>query len=428
MRRISLLTWLLWLSAIALSVLPMIQTLNDLAALLALRLGLNQMLMGVAPIAARYIAAILQYIFQVPVSVYKASIYLEVGGIPLEVYLDWNCLGWQGLLLMIIALAIALQGRYTAESKVKTALLGLEIFIAVNTMRMLIPCLMLVHGHYRWAIFFHNHLATPLILASIALYWHLSTSYILQPKVSEEGGVRLMELLTGRRGIGLASMAIILLAILYSGVGLLSTTVYAAESDRTALTFEFARPDFRYLTHPDWTDLGERPHTDEWKNTGTPGWYKLWEFDLYGPLVEDYRMKGNINYYVYFYCSRPHKAPYEFHIYDVDPSADTPPVEVHVDRFIIPLEAGSPPDPIKLKGEEVRPYIFREGHTIRIAIYVYDDGHEKRVYYFDYDSKDKHSYADFPGMVVDERLLPSIPLAIAALMIGVRRNGGEGGI
>jgi len=427
MRRISLLTWILWLLALALSLLPMTQALNDLGALLAMWMGLDRLLMKIAPLAARYVAAILHHIFGVPTSIYGASIYLEGGGIPIEVKLDWNCLGWQGALMMALALIILLQGEYTMWSKVKTALLGAEVFIAANTARMILPCLLLTHLGYGPALLFHNYLATPMILAVIALYWHLSMEFILQPREGAEGGVRLRDVLLGRRGISVATMAILLLATLYTGLGILP--VEAVDCPRTALTFEFAEPDFRYLTHPDWTYLGERPHTDEWKNTGIPGWYKLWEFDLYGPLVEDYRMRGNINYYVYFYCSRPHKAPYEFHIYDVDPSADTSPVEVHVDRFIIPLEAGSPPDPIKLKGEGVRPYIFKKGHTIRITIYVYDDGHGKRVYYFDYDSKDKHSYADFPGIVVDERLLPSIPLAIAALMMGVRRrNGGEGGL
>ncbi len=425
MRRISVLTWLLWLSAIALSILPLIQTLNDLAAFLAMRLGLDSVLMRLSPIASRFIAALLQYIFRVPVSVYGASIYLEMGGIPREVYLDWNCLGWQGLLLMAIALAIALQGDYTAESKAKTTLLGLEVFIAANAARVLIPCLLLTHFGYRAALLFHNYLATPLILAFISLYWHLSTNFILQPKTEGEGELRIGELLTGRREIGLASMAIILLTVLYSGVGILAAGIDAADGDRTALTFEYAKPDFRYLTHQDWTDLGKKPHRDRWRNTGVPGWYELWEFDLYGPLVEDYEMEGNVVYYVYFYCSKPHDTSYEFRIYDIDPSGGTPPRLVHVDKFMIHLDPISPPAPIKLEGDNVNPYTFSSGHTIRIAIYVYDDAAERRDYFFDYDSVDKHSYADFPGIVIEERVFSSIPLIAIALLLEVRRRDGE---
>jgi exosortase/archaeosortase family protein len=427
MKRIKVVSWLLWLSALALSILPMVETLNDLVALLAMRLGGERLLMGFAPMAARYIAATLRYIFGVPVTVYGPSIYLEMGGVPLEVYLDWNCLGWQGFLLMVFALFVALQGDYTTVSKVKGALLGLEVFAAANAARILIPCLLLIHGDYRLALLFHNYLATPLILSFIALYWHLCTRYILQPKEGEEtGGLGIKELLTGRRGIGLASMAIILLAIFYSGIGFLSAGVEAAEDDRTALTFEFAEPDFRYLTHPDWTDLGEEPHTDRWPNPGRPGWYKLWEFDLHGPLVEDYRIEGNIIYYVYFYCSIPHVAPFRFYIYDVDLSGSTSPVLVHMDRFTIRLYPFSPPRPIVLEGETVRPYTFRSGHTIRITIYVFDDGLRRRVYCFDYDSRNKHSYADFPGVVVEERMLLSMLPTLIALLVEVRRRDGDG--
>ncbi|KYH38380.1 MAG: hypothetical protein AYL28_003900 [Candidatus Bathyarchaeota archaeon B23] len=424
MRRISPIAWPLWLAALLLSILPMVETLNDLAAFLAMSLGVEGLLMGFTPMAARYVAAILRYVFRVPVSIYGSSIYLEGGGVPFEVHLDWNCLGWQGFILMFIALLVALQGSYTRRSKVKGTLLGFEVFLAVLAARILIPCLLLVHGLYRSAIFFHNYLASPLILSSIALYWHLCTGYILQPRGGgESSGVVGGKVPLLKRGIGLASMAVILLATLYSGVGLLSAAVALADGDRTALTFEFARPEFRYLTHPDWTDLGERPHTDRWKNTGTPGWYKLWEFDLYGPLVEDYRMEGNIIYYVYFYCSRLHEAPYRFYIYDVDPTGTTPQELVHVDEFIVRLEPVSPPLPIELEGEPVRPYIFRSGHTIRITIYVYDDGQRKRTYYFDYDSEDKHSYADFPGIVVEERMLPSLlPMAVALAMAIGRRD------
>lgn len=422
MRKINLISWLLWLAALSLSLLPMVETLNDMAALLAMRLGFEKMLMGFTPIAARYIAAILQYIFKIPVSINGSSIYLEVASLPYEVDLDWNCLGWQGLVLTVIALLIALQGDYTTMSKVKGLFLGLEVFVAANTARILIPCLLLIYIDYNAALFFHNYLATSFILSLTALYWHLCTSYILKPEGDIEGSVKFKEVLTGRRGLGLVSMAIILLAILYSGVGLLSASIEVSSEDRTALTFEFAKPEFRYLTHPDWTDLGKKAHTDKWKSTGTPGWYKLWEFDLYGPLVKEYRMEGNIIYYVYLYASRSHEAPFRFYVYDIDPSNPTSPVLVHIDDFEIRLDSSSPKEPIELEGEPAGPYIFVEGHIIRIRIDVYDEGQKKRAYYLDYDSEDKHSFVDFPGLVVEEKILPSLLPLIIALLLGVRRR------
>jgi hypothetical protein len=111
MRRIRLVSCLLWLSALALSILFMVKTLNDLAALLAMRLGVERLLMGLAPMAAKYIAAALRYIFRIPVTVYGPSIYLEMGDVPLEVYLDWNYLGWQGFLLMLFALLVGVGRR-----------------------------------------------------------------------------------------------------------------------------------------------------------------------------------------------------------------------------------------------------------------------------------------------------------------------------
>jgi len=441
---------LIWPLAVVLSLLPTLTTFNEFMTAIALRTGTFIVFRQIAPMVSKMVATILRYVFGVETSVSGASVFLHAGGIPYEVFLDWNCIGWQSFILLSLILVTCLQGCCTARSKLKSVVLGVEFAILANMARIIVPCLLLVCWGYRPAVIFHNHLSTPFILVWLGAFWYLCNDFILERGTSEERKplwVKVVEpirdlrfrsllpdFIMGRRTMGLVMMAIILILTGLNGVVVLSGKIPVVDCDYTALSFEYSKEPVvigtirtnRYLTLPDWTKLGET-HTDEWKNPGVPGWYKVWEFYLYGPLEKEYKLEGNIVYYVYLYCSKAHVTPMMFHIYDVDPSGLTAPILVHSDEFKVRLRSSSPPRPIVLKGEKIKPYKFPSGHTISIRIDVYDDGKAERVYLFDYDSKEKHSYADFPGIVVPEKMLPSSILAFLILAFRQRprrRNDG----
>ena len=194
--------------------------------------------------------------------------------------------------------------------------------------------------------------------------------------------------------------------------------------DKTVLTFEYVDPAVsvngietnRILTHPDFKDLGNKPHIDSY-TTSSSGFEHAWSFYLHGPLVEDYRMEGRLVFILYMRADRKCEVDIWFKIRDVDENGivkDT----ANIKFLGVELDKKNDKDPIELESDPVKSVTFGEGHSILVEIRLKSDSNEDTTYYFSYDSKNRWSRIEFPGMVVPERALvlvfvaPLIPIAV----------------
>jgi len=183
---------LLAVSAIAFLVLPFVVTFNEFLTKIVEAMGFYMYLQNmIVPSLVRMTGAILQYSFGVQTSVSSSSIYLQGAGLPIEVYISWNCVGWQSLVLFLFTLVTGLQGPYTPRSKVKCLLLGAEGTFLVNLLRIVLSCLLAFHFGYLPAVIFHDYLGTLLLIAWLGIFWYFSFEVVLERKgVSKEGRMR----------------------------------------------------------------------------------------------------------------------------------------------------------------------------------------------------------------------------------------------
>jgi hypothetical protein len=118
-------------------VLPFVNTFNELLASIVMRTGLHVFLERVImPPLIRVLAAILQTVFGIKTGVSSTSLFLY-RGIPIEVYMGWNCLGWQSFVLFLFTLITGLQGDYTRRSKVWCVVTGFEAILLINLARII---------------------------------------------------------------------------------------------------------------------------------------------------------------------------------------------------------------------------------------------------------------------------------------------------
>ena len=421
---------ILWAVLLSMTMLPFIGTLNDLMAKAASAVGLDALIgRYIAPPMATAVAAVLRYVFGVEATALGQSIYLLERHLPYKLLLDWNCVGWQSLLLLFVSLAAGLQGEYSRLSRLKCILLGVIGVALLNLLRIAIDALLLDIYGPSIAIAFHDYATLPLTFLWLAAFWYISINYILTPRAAERGVLSLktaVDFLTGRRTLSIASMTIILLSTFLGGLGILSTKV-SAEDDPTKLSFEWFPNAVtvcnittnRVMTHPEYTDLNDTAYADAYSASGT-GMVRIWEFYLYGPLEEDYTLQGILTYVIWLKGSvLLERSRLVFTIYDVDEDGDE--TEVRSDGIFVILTKS--PARISLTVTQSSPYTFDEGHTIKLTIDLYVRA--GRTYTLYYDASTRWSYLQLPGIVVSENVLGL--LLVASIIPGLMRRRGERG-
>jgi len=174
---------LLVASAIAFLILPFVTTFNDFLTRIVEGTGLYRFIQGmIVPTLVRMVGTVLRHFFGVQASISSTSVYLQGAGFPVEIYISWNCIGWQSLVLFLFTLVTGLQGPYTLRSKVKCLLLGAEGTFLVNLLRIVLSCLLAFHFGYLPAVIFHDYLGTLLLIAWLGIFWYLSFEMVLERK------------------------------------------------------------------------------------------------------------------------------------------------------------------------------------------------------------------------------------------------------
>ncbi len=174
---------LLVVSAVAFLVLPFVTTFNEFLTKIVEGIGFYMLIQNtIVPSLVRMTGAILQYFFGVQTSVSSSSLYLQGAGLPVEIYISWNCIGWQSLVLFLFTLVTGLQGSYTLRSKVKCLLLGAEGTFLINLLRIVLSCLLAFHFGYLPAVIFHDYLGTLLLIAWLGIFWYFSFEMVLERK------------------------------------------------------------------------------------------------------------------------------------------------------------------------------------------------------------------------------------------------------
>ncbi len=167
-------------------ILPFITTFNEFLTKVVESFQLVALIQGfIAPFIVRIVAVLLRTL-GVPVSISGSNLFLTGGWMPLRVYINWNCIGWQSFVLLAFTFLTGLQGPYTRRSKLMTVLIGLEGTFLLNILRILIPTLLAGNSGYLQAILFHDYLGTLFTLLWMGVFWNYAFENLLLRKPTEK--------------------------------------------------------------------------------------------------------------------------------------------------------------------------------------------------------------------------------------------------
>ena len=162
-------------------VLPFVSSFNELLTAIVMRIQLYAFIHDVVvPIEVKMVAAILQYLFGIKTLVSSGYLQIQSAGRALTVYIAWNCVGWQSLILFVFTLLTGLQGPFTRRSKALCVILGAEGIFLLNLFRIVFVVLLAFYIGYLPAVVFHDYAGTILTLLYLVLFWFFSYNYVLE--------------------------------------------------------------------------------------------------------------------------------------------------------------------------------------------------------------------------------------------------------
>lgn len=178
---------LLFLGLIAmLVVLPFVTTFNSVLTELINRIGFYKVIQdNVVPFEARIVVSIIRPLgvpaFLAPMGE-QADFYFLKGREVFPVDLQWNCLGWQSLLLLLISFAVGFQGNFTKISKLECIIVGFLGTFLINIFRMVFISVGVYYVNTIFALLIHDYFAALVTVIWLFFFWWFSYSFVLEEK------------------------------------------------------------------------------------------------------------------------------------------------------------------------------------------------------------------------------------------------------
>lgn len=180
-----------------LALLPFVTTFNSGLTTLINKVGFYKALQDfVVPLESRFVVTIIR-LLGVPAFLAetgdKASFYLLKGMVYFPVQLQWNCLGWQSLLLLGLSFVVGFQGHFTRLSKFECFLIGALGTFLINIFRMVLITVGIYYVNTVFAFLIHDYFAALTTIAWLFFFWWFSYSFVLEEKnagLTTEGSTR----------------------------------------------------------------------------------------------------------------------------------------------------------------------------------------------------------------------------------------------
>jgi exosortase/archaeosortase family protein len=170
---------LLALTAVALVVLPFVSTFDDVLTQIGMRVGIAGPLQAIVPAEVRVTVAVLGFFGIHAGAAGNQLVVWNSSGAPQTLFISWNCVGWQSLILLGLSLMVGLRGPMTLATRVQVIALGFAGTVLVNIARITVVCLLAALAGYTPAVLFHDYGGTLLLVAWLFTFWLIAYRWLV---------------------------------------------------------------------------------------------------------------------------------------------------------------------------------------------------------------------------------------------------------
>ncbi|HEX9475329.1 MAG TPA: exosortase/archaeosortase family protein [Candidatus Dormibacteraeota bacterium] len=170
---------LLAMSCALLMLLPLVTTFDEFLTTLALQLGVNNPLQSIVPIEARMVVSLLGLVGVKAAASGSHIVVWDAAGAMHTLFISWNCIGWQSLLLLGVSFFSGLRGQQALASRLQVIVIGVCGTMLLNLVRVAaVAALEATWGHLP-ALIFHDYGGTILVIGWLFFFWIAVQRWIL---------------------------------------------------------------------------------------------------------------------------------------------------------------------------------------------------------------------------------------------------------
>ena len=162
-----------------LMLLPLVTTFDELLTSWALQLGANNPLQAIVPVEARMVVSLLGLAGVRAAASGSHIVVWDAAGSMHTLFISWNCIGWQSLLLLGISFISGLRGRQALSSRLQVIVIGVAGTMLLNLMRVAAVAALEARWGHLPALLFHDYGGTLLVIVWLFAFWTFAQRFLL---------------------------------------------------------------------------------------------------------------------------------------------------------------------------------------------------------------------------------------------------------
>ena len=169
-----------------LMLLPLVTTFDDFLTTWALQFGANNPLQAIVPGEARMVVGLLGVVGINAAASGSHLVVWDGSGAMHTLFISWNCIGWQSLVLLGVSFMSGLRGRHPLEARVQVIVIGVAATMLLNLLRVAVVAGIAATIGVTPAVLFHDYGGTIITIAFLFGFWIFAQRWILGPDPSGE--------------------------------------------------------------------------------------------------------------------------------------------------------------------------------------------------------------------------------------------------
>jgi exosortase/archaeosortase family protein len=169
-----------------LMVLPLVTTFDDFLTSWALQLGANNPLQAIVPVEARMVVSLLGLAGIRAAASGSNIVVWDSAGAMHALFISWNCIGWQSLVLLGVSFFSGLRGQQALASRIQVIVIGVAGTMLLNLVRVAAVAAVEARWGHLPALMLHDYGGTILVIGWLFLFWIAVQRWILVAAASPE--------------------------------------------------------------------------------------------------------------------------------------------------------------------------------------------------------------------------------------------------
>ncbi|HKW06063.1 MAG TPA: exosortase/archaeosortase family protein [Candidatus Dormibacteraeota bacterium] len=162
-----------------LMLLPLVTTFNELLTAWAMQLGGNNPLQAIVPTESRMVVTLLGFAGIRAASSGSHLVVWDGAGSMHTLFISWNCIGWQSLVLFGVSLISGLRGGHSFESRAQVVCIGVAGTMLLNLLRVSAVAAIAATVGVAPAVLFHDYGGTILFVGFLFAFWAFAQRWLL---------------------------------------------------------------------------------------------------------------------------------------------------------------------------------------------------------------------------------------------------------